>query len=418
MTRIWVLTSLVSAALVASVVGWDGVRREREFRRLIALGDSSLARDQTSLAIEAFSGAVALKPDSMLGYLKRGDTYRRGGDFAAALRDLRRAATIDPMAPRPKELLGDVNLAMSRFERAADDYSGFVAIDDRSPRVLYKLALARYRNGNASAAVDPLRQAIAIDDRFAEAHHLLGVCLRERRSEADALRSLRRAVSLAPAFSPARAELADLLLALGRTREGIQQLEALAALEPSRAERLVDVGLAYARSGRADTAVLTLGRAAEQYPQEPAVYTALGRVWLEDAVARVDRVALRKAVEALEVVASRDAAPSETLALYGRAIFLSGDVAGAERALTQATSRLPVDPETFLYLAATAELGVVARGDAARTALARYSALAGSHADAAAARMSDVLDLQRQLRFTASGSSRGPARRASHLPGD
>jgi tetratricopeptide (TPR) repeat protein len=407
--RIWILTVLLSAALVGSVLAWNGVRQEREFRRLIALGDSSLARDQTSLAIEAFSGAVALKPDSMLGYLKRGDTYRRGGDFGAALRDLRRAATIDPMAPRPKELLGDVNLAMGRFERAAEDYSGFVAIDDRSARVLYKLALARYRHGNASAALEPLRQSIAIDDRFTEAHYLLGMCLRDRRSEAEALRSLLRAVSLNPAYSPARAELAELFLALGRTREAIQQLEALAALEPSRAERLVDVGLAYARSGRADTAVLTLGRAADQYPQEGAVYAALGRVWLDDAVVRVDRVALRKALEALEPVASRDDASGEALALYGRALFLSGDVAGGERALKRAISHLPVDPAAFVYLAAAAER--LAHADSARTALAQYAALVGSSSEDATARMADVLDLQRHLRLTTAGPSRGPARR-------
>lgn len=416
MTRIWILTLLLSAALVGSVLAWNGVRQEREFRRLIALGDSSLARDQTSLAIEAFSGAVALKPDSMLGYLKRGDTYRRGGDLAPALRDLRRAATIDPMAPRPKELLGDVNLAMGRFERAAEDYSGFVAIDDRSARVLYKLALARYRNGHASRAIEPLRQAIAIDDRFTEAHYLLGVCLRERRSEAEALRSLLRAVNLNPAFSPARGELVELYLALGRNRDAIQQLEALAALEPSRAERLVDVGLAFARSGRADTAVVTLGRAAEQHPQEPAVYAALGRVWLDDAVVRVDRVALRKALEALQPAASLDNATGEMLALYGRALFLSGDTAGAERALMRATSHLPVDPATFVYLAAAADR--MARADSARTALARYAALAGSGAEDGAARMSEVLDLQRQLRFTPAGSSRGPARREARLPGN
>lgn len=416
MTRIWVLALFLSAAVVASVLAWNGVRQEREFRRLIALGDSSLARDQASLAIEAFSGAVALKPDSMLGYLKRGDTYRRGGDFAAALRDLRRAATIDPTAPRPKELLGDVNLAMGRFERAVEDYSGFIAIDDHSPRVLYKLALARYRNGHAAAALDPLRQAIAIDDRFTEAHYLLGVCLRERRSDAEALRALLRAVSLNPAFPSARAELAELFLTLGRNREAIQQLEALAALEPARAERLIDVGLAYARIGRADTAVLSLGRAAEQHPQEPAVYTALGRVWLDDAVVRADPVALHKALEALHPVASRDDANGETLGLYGRALFLSGDVRGAERVLTQATTRLPVDPATFVYLAAAGQR--LAHAAATRTALARYAALSGSGADHAGARLSEVLDLQRQLRFTTGGSWRGPARREARLPGN
>jgi tetratricopeptide (TPR) repeat protein len=416
MTRIWALVLLLSAALVASVMAWNGVRQEREFRRLIALGDSSLARDQTSLAIEAFSGAVALRPDSMLGYLKRGDTYRRAGDLAAALRDLRRAAAIDPTAPRPKELLGDVNLAMNRFERAAEDYLGFVTIDDRSPRVLYKLALARYRHGHASAAMEPLRHALAIDDRFTEAHYLLGVCLREQRRDAEALRSLLRAVNLNPAFSAARAELAELFLALGRNRDAIQQLEALAALEPSRVERLVDVGLAYARGGRADSAVITLGRAAEQHPANPAVYEALGRVWLDDAVVRVDRAALRKALEALQNIASRENASGHTLALFGRALFLSGDVAGGERALAQATSQLPVDPEAFVYLAAAAER----RGNAesARTALSRYAALTASSAEHAAGRVADVVSLQRQLRLTTAARSQGPARHEVRLPGN
>ena len=47
----------------------------------------------------------------MLGYLKRGQTYRRRGEFVAAIRDLRRASEIDPSATRPLEELGDAYLA-------------------------------------------------------------------------------------------------------------------------------------------------------------------------------------------------------------------------------------------------------------------------------------------------------------------
>src|ERR687896_684538 len=79
---------------------WYSVRQEREFQRLIAAGDAALAADQTYGAIEAFSDALALKSDSMLAYLKRGDTYRRRGELAAALRDLRLATTLDPSATR------------------------------------------------------------------------------------------------------------------------------------------------------------------------------------------------------------------------------------------------------------------------------------------------------------------------------
>jgi tetratricopeptide (TPR) repeat protein len=359
--------------LAGAVFAWNAVRQEREYRRLIAAGDAALMRDQTFEAIEDFSGALALKNDSMLAYLKRGDSYRRRGELSAALRDLREASALDPTATRPLELLGDVNAAMARYERAAELYRRYVALDDRVPRVLYKLAVAYYRNDQGGLAIEPLRRAVALDDRFVEAHYLLGMCLKGRKQDAEAEQSLTRALEINPAFGIAREELADLELAGGKTREGIEQLETLAALEPSRPQRLVNVGLAYARLGRTDAAIATLGRAAERYPEEATVYTALGRIWLDAAEAHNDRVALDKAVEALQPAASRTTASSETLTLYGRALFLSGDGEASERTLEEATSRMPVEPIAFFHLSAAAER----RGHVpeARDALVRYLSL-------------------------------------------
>ncbi len=100
-----------------ALYGYWAARRERTFRQLIDRGDAALARDDTFSAIESFSGAIALKNEAMLGYLKRGQAYRRRQlldlgprespqtekmDPAAdaAIRDLRRATEIDPLAPQ------------------------------------------------------------------------------------------------------------------------------------------------------------------------------------------------------------------------------------------------------------------------------------------------------------------------------
>ena len=373
MKRLLVVSVGVAALVVGVVLAWYSVRQDREFQRLIAQGDAALAQGQTFEAIEAFSGALALKRDSMLPYLKRGDTYRRRGDLEAALRDLREAATLDPSAPRPVELLGDVKVGMGQYEEAAGHYRAFIALEDREARIYYKLALALYRNGQAALAIDPLRRAVALNERLAEAHYLLGMCLRDRQQQADALRALTRAIEINGAFVAAREELADLHAQAGRSRQSIEQLEALAALEPMRPERLVAVGVAYSRVGRTEAAVLTLGRAAERFPESPVVYAALGRIWLEDAELRDDRIALSKAIEALEPAASGRASSSETLMLYGRALFMSGQTAAAERALQEAVSRPPIDPIALRYLAdAASRLG---HADIARSALQRYDAL-------------------------------------------
>jgi tetratricopeptide (TPR) repeat protein len=355
--------------------GYTLSERERTFRQLIADGDGALARDNTVAAIEAFSGAIAVKEEAMVGYLKRGQTYKRRGEFVAAIRDLRRASELDPTATRPLEELGDAYLADTprRYGAAAERFQDFVRIDNRAPKVLYKLAFARYNERHFAAAIEALQRALALDAKFPEAHYLLGLCYRDAQQPEPARRSLEHAILLQPGLHHAREELADLYGALGRTDDRLKQLNILKALDPG-PSRDVALGLAYARAGQSDRAVTTLGPAAAAYPEHPYTYVALGRVWLEIAQARGDRVALSKALGALEGAVGSDDS-SEALTLFGRALLLTSDEETAERMLIAATLKSPVDPLAFFYLADAAErLGHYA---IARQAVLDYDVLRG-----------------------------------------
>jgi len=398
------LAVLTVCACAAAVYGYTAARRERTFRLLIDRGDAALAKDDTFAAIESFSGAITLKDNSMLGYLKRGEAYRRRQQLDstgkapkfdpaadAALRDLRRAAALDPLAPRPLELLGDVNYTLLRYDRAIAEYQRYIELDDRSPRVLYKLALAQYSAGRPLPAVAALQKAAGIDDRFAEAYYLLGLCFRDLQRPNESLRALQTSVRLAPAMIHAREELADLYRRLGRSDDRIGQLEALLGLDPG-PSRLVALGLAYARAGQFDRAITTLGHATERYPDHSYTYVALGRVWLEKAQPHPDRVDLSKALLALQEAVGSDNS-SEALMLFGRALLLSQNAELAETVLEQAADKLPVDPLAFYYLADAAER----RGhyQVARRALLDYRALQGDDRDprrrgAMAARIADL----------------------------
>jgi tetratricopeptide (TPR) repeat protein len=370
--RILLAVVLLLAGLAAAYA-WSATKRDRAYRQFIDQGEAALAREDTFAAIEAFSGAIAHKSESMLGYLKRGEAYRRRGELEAALRDLRHAADIDPTAPRPLELLGDVNYALLRYDRAAESFQKYVRLDDRSPRIYYKLGLAQFEGGHTAAAVTALRQAVTLNDHFAEAFYLLGLCHRDLQKTEAALASLQRSVTLAPAMIHAREELAELYGRIGRSGERINQLEALLALDPA-PSREVALGLAYAAAGQEDRAVLTLGRATERYPDHAYTYVALGRVWLERAQARRDRVDLSKALGALQEAVGADDS-SEALTLFGRALLMTADDELAERMLQEATEKRPADPLAFYYLADAAER----RGHlaSARSALLDYYAIEG-----------------------------------------
>ena len=159
------LGGLVAAGILAN----QEVERDQEYLRLIAEGDEALKSGQTFLAIEAYSGAIALKRGSMLAYLKRGEAHQRRGDgpdtLSAALRDLRTAAELAPSDTRTLEELGDVNFQLKRFANAAAEYEAYIRIDDQSPAVFYKLALASRGDGRLTRAISALQQAVD-----AEAH--------------------------------------------------------------------------------------------------------------------------------------------------------------------------------------------------------------------------------------------------------
>ncbi|MGH9409969.1 MAG: tetratricopeptide repeat protein [Vicinamibacterales bacterium] len=362
----------------AAVYGYTVARRERLYGRYLADGDAAMARSDTSAAIEDFSGAIALKSDGMAPYLKRGEAYRRRGEYDAALRDLARAVDLDPTATRPREALGDADLALQRYAQAATEYREYLKLDPPAPRVLYKLAFARYHDARLPEAIDALQKAIAIDDRLPEAYYLLGLCQRDAQHTDAARRALEQSIALQPTLLHAREELADLYGSIGRVDDRLIELEAIDALDPG-PSRDVALGLAYARAGETDRAVLTLGRTATRYPAYAYTYVALGRVWLEIAQRRTDRVALSKALGALEGAVGSDNS-SEALMLFGRGLLMTGDAESAERMLQDATEKSPIDPLAFYYLAEAAErLGHLA---AARDALVDYDALEGGSANA------------------------------------
>jgi tetratricopeptide (TPR) repeat protein len=242
--------------------------------------------------------------------------------------------------------------------------------------------------------VSALQQAVKLNPSFAEAYYVLGLCLKERDQLKDAQAAFEQAVRVSPAMIAPREELADLHRAQGETRKEIEQLEALAALDSQKADRLIAVGLAYLNAGNRDLAVTALGRAAEQFPKHPGVYAALGQVWLQAAEDRGDPTDVRKALEALEPVASQPAASSELLGLYGRALTLAGQSERAEQAFRQASQRFPTDPDVLPPLAALAqELGHL---EEARQALVRYSVLVDDDRDEAA-HAARIADLSLQL---------------------
>ena len=318
---------LVALALILAVLGavtYEAVARDRDYQGLVARGDRALIEDQTFAAIEAYSGAVALRPDAMLARLRRGEAFQRRGDLDAAVHDFRAATDLDATAVRPREELGNTLYQLQRYQEAADAFEATLALDDRLARVNFKLELARYRSGDLKSAIALLTRASAANEMTAESYYLLGLCLRDSRRASEAQHAFEQAIALSPALGAAREELADIYAAQGKRADELDQLQVLAGLDRD-VERQLAVALAQAHAGRMESAVATLGTALDRAPDNPRVYEALGKVWLQNAEARDDPCALNKALEALDRIGTDPQASSDALTLYGRAAARRAD---------------------------------------------------------------------------------------------
>jgi tetratricopeptide (TPR) repeat protein len=354
-----VIGVLALVGLVAlAATSWQALRRDRQYRDLLAQGDRALQAGNTYAAIEAFSGAVALRPTSMVAYYHRGEAYRAQKRDDEAIRDLREASRLAPDATRPLIALarlhdqrGDAAQAANYYEQAARRLKG---VRDEDPALLYALALAHYRAGAPEAAKAPLQRILSRDDSLGEVHYLLGLAQRDTGNVDGAISALEQAVHAAPSLAAAREELADIYRQQGRVADETAQLQALAALGDS-ADRRLALAMADARRGQFDAALAALGETAARFPNDSRVELALGRVQLARAERALDRGSVRRALASLETALGGTARRSEGLALYGRALYLSGDVVGAERILREAAATSPVDLEAFAFLADAAE---------------------------------------------------------------
>jgi Flp pilus assembly protein TadD len=373
------LATFVLLALVvgAGVTAAQRLDQERRYQRLLADGERALSEGHGHQAIELFSGALALRPRSMVAYFRRGEAYAAQALDDQAVRDLREAARLSPTAPQPLEALGKLYDERGDQAQAAEWYrQAAERVRDADPELLYALGLALYRSGAPGAAKEPLRLALARRDS-AEGRYLFALVARDAQNSDEALASLQQAVRMSPTLLSAREELADLYRASGRVEDELRELRALSALD-NQVHRHISVALAEARAGQFAAAGRTLSAVTESNPADSRVLVATGRVLLAEAERTGDRRTVARALAVLERALGGTARRSEGLALYGRALYLSGDALAAERILQEALATSPIDQEAFEFLADAAERA--SHPAVARAALLDLDAMQGDTA--------------------------------------
>lgn len=204
------------------------------------LGNLFLDRGKPAQALDAYTVAARLRPDTILPLVNASMAHARMGRADLAEKCLRRALEIDP----------------------------------NSPAAHFNLALLRAELGDNSQAEQSLRAALAADPNMPQAAFNLGVLLSRTRL-AEAIQWCRRAHKLNPEQPRYAYTLAFFLNKSGELRGARDVLEQTVKRHPGYADAVLLLGGIHERQGRIDSARQVYRRALESNQLTPQARRAI-----------------------------------------------------------------------------------------------------------------------------------------------
>ena len=174
----------------------------------------------------------------------------------------------------------------------------------RRSRCRFTEGVTALKSGDLKTAERAFRDVVANGGERPFVHHNLGIVLQQRGEHQAALAEFRAAERLDPAFGPAWLLAGVSLLALGRPRDAVTELDRAAELLPGEAAVHLQLADAFERTGNITGVVREYRRLVELGPSNEDYLYRLGKAYLRLA---------QQSYERLRAVAPRSARLSQAL---------------------------------------------------------------------------------------------------------
>jgi tetratricopeptide (TPR) repeat protein len=207
---------------------------ELEPRNLAArlqLGQIFLSHNTPAPAVEIFSDALAIAPDSVVAHLGRGLALRDMQRFDEAEKELTFCLARDPKLGIALDALGGIYLQISQAEKLMKVARQYIETNPSDHRGYYYLAAAAEHDKQEGVDVSSLlRHALKLNPNFAASHALLGKVLTQQDRLDEGVTELERAVQLRPDYAPAHLYLGNAYRKVGRTADATREFQTLREL--------------------------------------------------------------------------------------------------------------------------------------------------------------------------------------------
>jgi tetratricopeptide (TPR) repeat protein/serine/threonine protein kinase len=314
-------------------------------------------------AVRYLTAALALRPDSPVVFLNRGNALRDAGELDAAIADFRRAVALAPGYASAHNNLGHALMDKGRTDEAIVEHREAIRLDRDNRQAHYNLGIALMDKGRPDQAIAEYREAIRLKSDYPEAHANLGNALRDKGLRNEAIAEFRQALATQQDFPGAYAAhngLGNVLLDTGRPDEAIAEYREALRLRKDSADVHANLGSALKFRGRLDEAISEFREAIRLKPDSAHGQIMLGlalgaKGQLDEAIA-----ALREAIRikpdsdiahhnlgfALQLRGRLD----EAVVAFQEALRLKPDAANTRAALATAQQLVELDARLGKFL--------------------------------------------------------------------
>jgi tetratricopeptide (TPR) repeat protein len=201
----------------------------RNLAGYLQLGQIFLEYNTPQPAVEIFSEAVRIAPDSLLAHLGEGLALKGTQRFDLAEKELSLCLKRNPQMAVAFDGLAGLYIDAAEYEKLSGIARQYMQTNPSDYRGYYYLAAAREHDEteDRKAAEALLRQAIGLNPRFAASYALLGKLLLQGDRAEEAVKELEHAIQLRPDYQPAHLYLANAYRKLGRAAEAAREVEKL-----------------------------------------------------------------------------------------------------------------------------------------------------------------------------------------------
>jgi tetratricopeptide (TPR) repeat protein len=243
-------------------------------------GDAKFKLDQYEAAIEDFSKAIQLDPDNASAYNYRGTAKFHLNQYEAAIEDYSMSIQLDPDDINAYFNQGTAKFSLHQYEAAIEDFSTAIQFNPDNASVYFSRGVVKFKMHQYEAVIEDLSTAIQLNPDNASAYNYRGYAKHNLNQHEAAIEDFSTAIHLNPDDADSYSGRGEAKFHLKQYEAAIEDLSTAIQLTP-------DSYIAYTYRGYAkfflchyEAAIEDLSTAIQLNPESKSAYPIRGAVKL------------------------------------------------------------------------------------------------------------------------------------------